>query len=450
MRHLALGLIAVSMSVVSLAAQQSSAGLERAVERIERNDVNGLRRLLKEDPSLVRRTEAGVLPTWRWTLLHSATAAPASLEIVAALIDAGAEINVQDNEGNTPLHFAMKRINRDKLPLPAYDAIIRLLLERKADIHIVNRCGQTPLHTASAFRADPAAVELLIQAGSDVNLKTSPSCDAWTPLHGATARNSAGIVAVLLKHGADLTARDGKGLTALEVAERGGLADAAGVLRRSAAAAPSPVTASPSSVAGLPPAVVPPAPPPPASTGGTVQGRVLWNGQPVAGATVYVADDYQPGSRRYGLVTTDDQGRFAIVGVPEGNRYIAVFGDPRVFAGVGNTAFTMTGSQLTRDFSLCKGFEPVSPAKDEVVGLRPVLRWDPYLDALSYSAVVFSQKNNQVVFNRSNRGERVTVTSLQVDVDLPPGVYQWRVNAFTVAGQMIGCSFGPRGFTVRP
>jgi hypothetical protein len=82
--------------------------------------------------------------------------------------------------------------------------------------------------------------------------------------------------------------------------------------------------------------------------------------------------------------------------------------------------------------------------------LRPVLRWDPYLDALSYSAIVFSQKNNQAVFNRSNRGDSVTGTSVQVDVDLPPGVYQWRVNAFTAAGQMIGCSFGPRRFTVRP
>jgi hypothetical protein len=302
------------------------------------------------------------------------------------------------------------------------------------------------LHTASAFRAEPAAVELLIQAGSDVNLKTFPSCDAWTPLHGATARNSAGIVVVLLKHGADPTARDGKGLTALDVAERGGFADAAKVLRTSAVAPPSPVRASPPAVAALPPAV---APPRVASSGGTVQGTVLWNGRPVAGATVYVADDYQPGSRRYGSATTDGQGRFAIVGVPEGNRYIAVFGDPRVFAGVGNTQFTMTGSQLTRDFSLCKGFEPLSPAGDEVVGARPILRWDPYLDALSYSAIVFSQKNNQVVFNRSNRGDRVTGTSVQLDVDLPPGAYQWRVNAFTAAGQMIGCSFGPRGFTVR-
>src|SRR4029453_8557310 len=82
--------VATPLVVVSLAAQSSNARLEQAIDRIERNDVNGLRRLLKEDPSLVRRTEAGFLPTWRWTLLHSATAAPASLEVVAALIDTGA------------------------------------------------------------------------------------------------------------------------------------------------------------------------------------------------------------------------------------------------------------------------------------------------------------------------------------------------------------------------
>jgi len=61
-----------------------------------------------------------------------------------------------------------------------------------------------------------------------------------------------------------------------------------------------------------------------------------------------------------------------------------------------------------------------------VVGVRPVLRWDPYPDALSYSAIVFSQKNNQVVFNRSNRkvkGKRITTF----------------IKAFTAACTKAGC-----------
>jgi hypothetical protein len=54
MKRLALASIALSLGVVSLVAQSSDGRLDRAMERIERNDLNGLRRLLTEDPSLVR------------------------------------------------------------------------------------------------------------------------------------------------------------------------------------------------------------------------------------------------------------------------------------------------------------------------------------------------------------------------------------------------------------
>ncbi len=130
MRITALAVFATSLAIASLSAQSKQ--LERALERIEKNDVNGLRRLLQDDRSLVQRTEAGVVPHWQWTLLHAATAGGASLEIVGALIDAGAEVNPRDNEGNTPLHFAMKRIGREKVPVRDYEGIIRLLLEKKA------------------------------------------------------------------------------------------------------------------------------------------------------------------------------------------------------------------------------------------------------------------------------------------------------------------------------
>ena len=76
---------------------------------------------------------------------------------------------------------------------------------------------------------------------------------------------------------------------------------------------------------------VPPAAGLPASIGGVVQGRVLWNDQPVAGATVSVADIPRHGSARYGTTTTDDQGRFSMTGVPPGDRYVDVKGDQRVF-----------------------------------------------------------------------------------------------------------------------
>ena len=46
--------------------------------------------------------------------------------------------NDRDNEGNTPLHFAVKRINREKFATRDYEGIVRLLLEKKADVHTVN------------------------------------------------------------------------------------------------------------------------------------------------------------------------------------------------------------------------------------------------------------------------------------------------------------------------
>ena len=451
MRYLAVALIALPLTVVSLGGQSSDARLERALDRIERNDVNGLRRLLQEDPSLVRRTEAGMLPHWRWTLWHVATADTSGLEIVTALVDAGSDVNAKDNEGNTPLHFAMKRISREKLPARDYEGIIRLLIEKKADVRALNLGGATPLHTASAFRADPSAVELLLQAGAEVNLKAFQSFGGWTPLHGATARNSAGIVTVLLEYGADRTATDAKGLTALQVAEGGGFADAAKVLRAanaSAANAPvasASVTNAPAANASAAPVAAQPDGPRP-TTGGLVQGRVLWNGQPVAGVTAFVADN-PLGSVRYGTATTDEQGRFSISGVPEGNRSVLVYGDPRVF-GSGSATFTMTASPFTRDFHLCKVFEPVSPSDNESVAARPVLRWDPYPGAVRYYVVGLSQGKS--VFSRGGPQGDLTATSFQLDVDLPPGTYQWRLFAYNAAGQMIGCASAPRAFTVRP
>ena len=231
MKRLALTLLAATLGVISLAAQTPDKRLERAIERVEKNDLNGLQRLLKEDSAFVRRDDAGVLAQWKWTLLHRAISDSRSLAIVAAIVEAGAPLDAGDTEGNTPLHFAVKRMGREKLPAKDYDGIIRLLIEKKADINAPNAGGATPLHAAAASRAEPSAIDMLVRAGANVNAKARPDVGGWTPLHGATARNSGNLVALLLKLGADPAATDANGMTPLQVAERGGFADAAKVLR---------------------------------------------------------------------------------------------------------------------------------------------------------------------------------------------------------------------------
>ena len=72
----------------------------------------------------------------------------------------------------------------------------------------------------------------------------------------------------------------------------------------------------------------------------------------------------------------------------------------------------------------------------------------PPADAVRYVVVVLSQGKS--VHARGGPQEALTATRVQVDPDLPPGAYQWRVFAYNAASQMIGCAVAPRTFIVRP
>lgn len=136
------------------------------------------------------------------TPLHLA-AAYGKWPAVSALLDAGADIDAIDDDGATPLGFAL--ITSSHSTEPRLDTIA-LLLERGADPNapIKSRQG-TPLHTT----ADPAVAALLIAYGADVNASNEYGA---TPLHTA---KSAGVFALLLGSGADINAVDDNGATVL-------------------------------------------------------------------------------------------------------------------------------------------------------------------------------------------------------------------------------------------
>jgi len=77
--------------------------------------------------------------------------------------------------------------------------VVKLLLEHGADPNVKNRDGKTPLHNA-ASEGHLEVVKLLLERGADPNVKDD---DGNTPLHNAAWRGHLEVVKLLLEHGAD-------------------------------------------------------------------------------------------------------------------------------------------------------------------------------------------------------------------------------------------------------
>lgn len=87
-------------------------------------------------------------------MLESATGYSFRVEL---LVNAGLDVNAQDDHGNTALHLAV-----------AFPATVHFLIEAGADINIANCLGQTPLLKALDL-ASLLVVDMLINAGADIN-----------------------------------------------------------------------------------------------------------------------------------------------------------------------------------------------------------------------------------------------------------------------------------------
>jgi Ankyrin repeats (3 copies)/Ankyrin repeat len=131
------------------------------------------------------------------TALHLA-AAGYRVEIARLLLAAGADPNAAMNHRQSgPLHYASDGF----LNGPAWDAkrqvdTIRHLLDADANIHLQDKNGATPLHRAVRTRC-AAAVRLLLQAGADPTMRNKSGS---TPFHLAvqnTGRGGTGAAAAV-------------------------------------------------------------------------------------------------------------------------------------------------------------------------------------------------------------------------------------------------------------
>jgi ankyrin repeat protein len=123
---------------------------------------------------------------------------------VKRLIDAGADVNARNLDGNTPLHLACLWGHMD---------IVRLLIETGAELNTRDDSDCTPLHL-TCFRGLTEIARFLIEHGADVNASNDYG---RTLLHRACSNGRPGIVRLLLEHGADVDARNKRGETPLNL-----------------------------------------------------------------------------------------------------------------------------------------------------------------------------------------------------------------------------------------
>jgi ankyrin repeat protein len=106
-------------------------------------------------------------------------------ERVEKLLAHGADVTVQDNDGDTVLHGAAQTGNVD---------ILRLLLDKGANPNVANKVGGTPLMWAAVY-GNEAAARVLLSRGADASAK---DVDGVTAAEWA-ARNKRDKVVSLLK-----------------------------------------------------------------------------------------------------------------------------------------------------------------------------------------------------------------------------------------------------------
>ncbi|NGX31129.1 MAG: Phosphocholine transferase AnkX [Chlamydiae bacterium] len=88
---------------------------------------------------------------------------PNRIELVQILIDAKANLNAANNEGNTSLHIAAKS---------GTFSLVKLLIQSKANINAKNKSSLTPLFLA-VFEKKFTIIKQLLEAGADVRIRTS-------------------------------------------------------------------------------------------------------------------------------------------------------------------------------------------------------------------------------------------------------------------------------------
>ena len=213
------------------------ADTQRCFELLRKGDIDGLCRLLEDDPATAEARDASGVSLLMHALYHGRrdlaeaiagkktgldileAASLGRLERLHECTRNASAVNSRSNDGFTALHFACYF---------GQPEAARLLIEKGAAVDAVasNPTKVMPLHSAASARNLEAA-HLLLEYRAPVNARQQ---GGWVPIHAAAQNGDRAMVELMLKFGADAKLANDEGKTPAQVAREGGHYEIAALL----------------------------------------------------------------------------------------------------------------------------------------------------------------------------------------------------------------------------
>ena len=189
-----------------------------------------------------------------YTWIHYAVRGGCSKEVLQSIIDHGADVNVTNEEGDTPLMLARKNENEDAINVllstganrsrtfkDAYgdtwihyavrkdcsNEVLQSIIDQGDDVNATNKKNVTSLMLASE-KGNVYAMNVLLRAGADRTIKDANG-DTWIH-HAIHGYCSIEVLQSIIDQGADVNATNKKNVTSLMLASEMGNVDAMNVL----------------------------------------------------------------------------------------------------------------------------------------------------------------------------------------------------------------------------
>ncbi|CAK9810639.1 ANK2 [Anthophora quadrimaculata] len=147
------------------------------------------------------------------SLYHNFEAALKTLDLLAR----AGPVNAKDHQGRSALHILASSTIFDNNHRTEIESLIETLLAAGADPSLKNDRGETPLHECLECGALNTAFLLISHTPTGIMSRYGE-----TPLHIASRKNYADMVAKLLEHGEDPSVQDAGGNTPLHLASARG------------------------------------------------------------------------------------------------------------------------------------------------------------------------------------------------------------------------------------